>query len=151
MMSTRASSPFYHSGARRRREPGIHEHRLWNMNSGFRFAAPRFGERKARACVGYTDKTEILRAVERDQRKTRFRVLLLAQMRWGLRQDDFEGRAHMAFEEMTADNRAVRLPEHGVDVQDRLAGGFGALPDPRQRHDLLVDRHAPLGLRVPIE
>src|SRR5712671_1440456 len=96
------------------------------------------GERKARACVGYTDKTEILRAVERDQRETCFRVLLLAQMRWGLRQDDFKGWAHIAFEEMTADNRAVRLPEDGVDVQDRLAVGFGDIADQRQHLDLLL-------------
>src|SRR5712675_596070 len=98
------------------------------------------GERKARACVGYTGNTEILRAVERDQRETRFRVLPLAQMRWGLRQDDFEGRAHMAFEEMPADNAAVGLPEHSVDVQDRLAVGLGDIADQRQHLDLLIDR-----------
>src|SRR4051794_14302382 len=83
----------------------------------------------ARGRCAYTGKTEILRAVERDQRETRFRVLPLAQMRWGLRQDDFEGWAHIAFEEMTADDAAVGLPEDGVDVQDRLAVGLGDIAD----------------------
>src|SRR5438045_9544292 len=99
----------------------------------------------------YTGSTEILRAVERDQRETRFRVLLLAQVRWRLRQDDFEGWAHIAFEEMPADDAAVGLPEHGVDVQDRLAVRFGDIADQRQHLDLLIDRDALIVLLVPIE
>src|SRR5205823_247127 len=123
-----------------------------------RFAAPRNdqlgacarGAQGARMCA-YTGNTEILRAVERDQRETCFRVLLLAQMRWGLRQDDFEGWAHMAFEEMTADDAAVELPEHGMDVQDRLAVRFGDIADQRQNLDLLIDRDALIVLCRPIE
>src|SRR5207237_969473 len=32
-----------------------------------------------------------------------------------------KGRPHIPFQEMPADDAAVRLPEHGVDVQCRLA------------------------------
>ena len=57
----------------------------------------------------------------------------------------------MAFEEMTADDAAIRLPEDGVDVQSRFAVRFRDIADQRQHLDLLIDRDALIVLLVPIE
>src|SRR5439155_4654749 len=89
--------------------------------------------------------------IERDQREARLRVLLLLQMRRRPGQDHLEGRPHLTFEQMPADDAAVRAAEHRMDMQGRLAVRVRDIAEQRQYLDLLVDRDALVVLFRPVE
>src|SRR5215469_12698571 len=58
-------------------------------------------------------------SIDVDQREAGFGILSFAQVAGRLDQDDFERRADMPFDQMTANHTAVRFAENCVKVQCR--------------------------------
>src|SRR5579864_970420 len=58
---------------------------------------------------------------EADQRQPGFRVVAALQIGWRLRHHDFQGRAHMRFQKMSAVGRSVGARDNNVRVHARLA------------------------------
>src|SRR5258707_6674509 len=77
--------------------------------------------------------------VEGDQGETGLGVLLFAQMCRRPGQDYLQGRPHMGFEQMAADDAAIRPAEHRMNMQCLLALGFRDVADQRWDLSLLLD------------